>query len=72
MVGIFKSQVEEESADDTESGSQNLSFSLFGYDDFSVRQSGPLPLPKGHNLTWIGITNEGVSGPYLHRRDIYR
>lgn len=64
MVGIFKSQAEYESADDIELGSQNLSFSLIDYCDFTVRQSGPLPLAKEHNLKWIGITNEGVSNLY--------
>lgn len=42
-------------------GCQNLGYTLISLDTFVILQQGRLPLPKNRELTWIGITDEGVS-----------
>jgi chromosome transmission fidelity protein 4 len=47
------------------SGCQNLSYTLMALDTFVILQQGRLPLPKSHELKWIGLADEGVSVIFL-------
>ncbi|TFL07400.1 WD40-repeat-containing domain protein [Pterulicium gracile] len=56
-------------------GSQNFSYSLINFEDFSVRQYGVLPLRRGQTLSWVGIAEEGASHRfegYVHMLTKYR
>lgn len=48
-------------------GSQSLVGTMVSYDRYHILQSRPLPVPKGHTLKWVGISDQGVSQiPSLH------